>query len=201
MKKNTIFTLIALSLTVFSMISCEEETPLPKPRAYPKVVFPEKAYRPFQSTSCDFSFEQPVYANAEKDSTFFDAKAASDCWFNLAVPSLNATLHCSYYSITSKNRFDELIQDAAEMANKHNVRANYIEEIPFGNKADKVYGVLYDIDGPAASPCQFYATDSTHHFLRGALYFKTQSRPDSLAPVIAFMKKDINHLLQTLKWK
>jgi gliding motility-associated lipoprotein GldD len=117
------------------------------------------------------------------------------------VPELNATLHCSYYPITSKNRFDELIQDAAEMANKHNVRANYIEEIPFGNKADKVYGVLYDIDGPAASPCQFYATDSTHHFLRGALYFKTQSRPDSLAPVIAFMKKDINHLLQTLKWK
>jgi len=67
--------------------------------------------------------------------------------------------------------------------------------------AQRVYGIVYNVEGPAASPYQFFVTDSTHHFLRGALYFNTQARPDSLAPVAAFMKADVNRLIETLKWK
>jgi gliding motility-associated lipoprotein GldD len=53
----------------------------------------------------------------------------------------------------------------------------------------------------AASPYQFYLTDSTRHFLRGSLYFDAIPNNDSLAPVIEYVKTDIQHLFETITWK
>lgn len=201
-KYNMRFTALLSIVTLVCFLSaCESDAPVPKPHAFPRVIYPEGTYRTFEEGYCHFSFEQPTYATVEHDSTFFDQKAGSDCWFNLNVPALNATIYCSYYPVTSKGRFDELVQDAFSLASKHNVKANYIEEIQISRPRDKVYGMVYSIDGPVASPYQFYVTDSTQHFLRGSLYFRTQSRADSLAPVVAFMKKDVNRLLETIKWE
>ena len=71
----------------------------------------------------------------------------------------------------------------------------------YEDKEKSVYGVLYEIKGNAASSVQFYATDSTKHFLRGALYFNTVPNKDSLAPAIQFVEEDIIHLIETLSWK
>lgn len=181
--------------------ACEESVPVPKPRAYPRVLYPSKVYRPFDSNFCAFTFDQPVYAEIERDTTFFEKRPPNDCWFNISVPSLNAKIYCSYYPVPNRKRFDELVQDAFEMTQKHNLKATYIEELEVQRPAQRVYGIVYNVEGPAASPYQFFVTDSTHHFLRGALYFNTQARPDSLAPVAAFMKADVNRLIETLKWK
>lgn len=181
--------------------ACEDFVPVPKPRAYPRVAYPEKAYRPFGQHYCRFTFDMPVYAQIERDTTFFDQKPESDCWFNIDVPALNAKIYCSYYPVTSRGRLDELVQDAFTLAQKHNIKANYIEEIPVHRKADRVHGIVFSIDGATASSYQFFVTDSTRHFLRGALYFNTQARPDSLAPVLAFMKQDVNRLVETLQWQ
>ena len=61
--------------------------------------------------------------------------------------------------------------------------------------------MLYDIGGDAASPSQFFVTDSSTNFLRGALYFNAEPNADSIAPSIAFVKEDIEHMLKSLKWK
>ena len=58
-----------------------------------------------------------------------------------------------------------------------------------------------ELEGEVPSQFQFHITDSTDHFLRGALYFKTATKNDSLAPAIEFLKSDIIHLLNTLEWK
>jgi gliding motility-associated lipoprotein GldD len=193
---------ILLSLILGCALSaCEETLVSPKPRAYPKVVYPAKAYQPFEQGYCDFTFEQPVYAKVERDTTFFDEKPANDCWFNLVVPELNAKIYCSYYPINNRKDFDKLVEDAFVLTNKHNIKASYIEEVPVHRPSDRVYGVVFNVDGAAASSYQFFLTDSTQHFLRGSLYFNTQARPDSLAPVVDFMRRDLNHLVQTLKWK
>lgn len=196
--------LIRLSL-LFSLSSlffaCDEHIAVPKPRAYPRVNYPAKAYRPFDASYCQFTFDQPTYSEIERDTTFFEQKPPSDCWFNISVPSLNAKIYCSYNAVANRKDFDRLVQDAFALTQKHNVKATYIEEIEVSRPAQRVYGIVYDVDGPAASPYQFFLTDSTHHFLRGALYFNTQARPDSLAPVAAFMKADVNRLIETLKWK
>jgi gliding motility-associated lipoprotein GldD len=65
----------------------------------------------------------------------------------------------------------------------------------------KVYGLIYDIEGNTASSLQFYVTDSTKHFIRGALYFNVRPNIDSVKIVLEFLKKDVLHLIQTLQWK
>jgi hypothetical protein len=40
-----------------------------------------------------------------------------------------------------------------------------------------------------------------HHFLRGALYFNTAPNIDSMGPVVDFVKKDMDHLIETFQWK
>ena len=188
------------TLCCIFLTACEDHIAIPKPRAYPRVEYPASGYKPFDAAYCNFTFEMPVYAVTEQDTSFFDKKPTEACWFNLTVPALNAKIYCSYYSIANHAAFDTLVQDAFIMTQKHNVKANYIEEIPVHRPLDKVHGIVFNVEGPAASSYQFFLTDSTRHFLRGALYFNTQAKPDSLAPVIAFMKKDLNHLIQTLQW-
>jgi len=48
---------------------------------------------------------------------------------------------------------------------------------------------------------QFYLTDSTKNYLRAALYFNTQPRLDSIQPVLNFIKKDIDVMIGSFKWK
>lgn len=182
------------------MTSCEDPIFTPKPRGFPKIDFPAKAYQSFTEGYCGFTFDYPTYALIQQDTLFFDQKPVHPCWFDLLIPSLDAKIHCSYYPISAENSFDDLLTDAFEMANKHNLKANYIDEMRI-QKENGVSGLVFNIDGPAASPFQFYLTDSTSHFLRGALYFNTQARPDSLAPVVDFVKKDILNMINTFEWK
>jgi gliding motility-associated lipoprotein GldD len=130
---------------------------------------------------------------------FFDEKVKDECWFDIYVAQFDARIHCSYYPIDSKNTLEKLHSDAFTLAGKHNIKADYIDEIKI-QKPNHVSGFLFDIEGAAASPFQFYLTDSTKHFMRGSLYFNTESRPDSLQPVFDFMKKDIMHLINTFEW-
>ena len=90
--------------------------------------------------------------------------------------------------------------DAYKLTYQHNVKAYAIEEkileLPNGN-----YASVTDLEGEVPSQFQFHVSDSTDHFLRGALYFKTATKNDSLQPVIDYIKTDIIHMLQSLEWK
>jgi gliding motility-associated lipoprotein GldD len=182
-------------------VSCGGDTVFsPKPRAYPRVEYPEKAYRSFDEDYCNFTFEYPVYAEIQQDSNFFDEKPSHPCWFDIYIPGFDSRLHCSYYPISKGQDLEKFKSDAFELADWHNKKANYIEERRI-EKPNNVSGFAFFIEGPAASPFQFYLTDSTHHFLRGALYFNTQVRPDSLAPIYDFVKEDIFRMIDTFSWE
>ena len=181
-------------------MGCEETVNSPKPRGYPRVTLPAKAYQKFDAQYCQFTFEYPKYASIEQDKQFFDEKSPSECWFNIKVPSLNAVIYCSYYNVGGKNTIEKLRGDAFQLAGKHNVKADFIDELPI-NKPNHVNGFVFNIEGSAASPFQFYLTDSTKHFLRGALYFNAPSKPDSLKPLIDFMKTDVMQLINTFEWR
>ncbi len=181
--------------------ACNDDAlPTPKPRGYPRVEFPARTYQAFDTSFCAFTFEYPTYALVEQDTAFFDERPAHPCWFNLYMPQLNGRIHFSYYPIGPEKTLETLREDAFEMADWHNKRANYIDEIRI-SRPNGVGGLAFEITGPAASSFQFFLTDSTRHFLRGALYFNTQARPDSLAPVVDFVKEDLLHLIETFEWK
>ena len=198
MKKLILKNVLPIAI-LLAFMGCEETVNSPKPRGYPRVTLPAKAYQKFDEKYCQFSFEYPVYAKIEQDTLFFDEKAPSACWFNIKVPSLNAEIHCSYFNIDKKNTLEKLRGDAFQLVGKHNIKADYIDELPI-NKPNKVSGFVFNIEGPAASPFQFYLTDSSRHFMRGALYFDAKSRPDSLKPIIEFMKTDMMQMVNTFEW-
>ena len=195
------YRLFGLALTLALLLSACGEEPVftPKPRAFPRVVYPEKAYQQFDKDYCNFTFEYPVYAEVQKDTTFFDERPPHPCWFDLYFPDFNGRLHCSYVEMPGPEKLEELKTDAFELADWHNKRANYIDEMII-DKGDGVSGFAFLIEGPAASPFQFYLTDSTAHFLRGSLYFNTEARPDSLAPVYKFIEEDLVHMIETFEW-
>lgn len=168
---------------------------IPKPRGYYRIDFPEKKYQRFES-GFPYSFEYPVYARIVPDSS----KMAEPYWINIVFPDFKAQLHLSYKPV--KNNLATYLNDAHTLVNKHIQKANAISQQEFANPAQKVYGLVYEISGSdAASVYQFYATDSTRNFVRGALYFDLVPNNDSLRPVIDFLKKDIEHLINTFEWK
>ncbi|HET8829091.1 MAG TPA: gliding motility lipoprotein GldD, partial [Pelobium sp.] len=144
-----------------------------------------------------YSFYYPKYAKMYLDSL----NGNRPNWYNLAFPQFNARLHISYYPITSKKKFNELVEDSRKLAFKHTVKATGIDEGLIIEPENDVYGVFYTIDGNTASSTQFFLTDSTKNYLRAALYFNEKPKPDSIQPVINFIKEDIERMIKTFKWK
>lgn len=171
----------------------------PKPRGYPKVIYPPKAYQSFKAEYCGFSFEYPVYAEIQQDTSFFEEKPVNPCWFDIYYPAYSCRVHCSYYEIGAAKNFEELKSDAFELVDWHTKKANYIDELPI-DRQNGTTGFAFEIEGPAASPFQFYLTDSLQHFLRAAVYFNTQAKPDSLAPIYQFVRKDVMQMIETFEW-
>lgn len=196
--KKTIPFLIGILLVApvlfFSACGDEEDTIAPKPRAYFRIDLPEKKYVLYDST-CPFTFEIPAYSYIEVDKN----QRAEPCWLNLQFPKLQGTVHFSYKPVN--NNINGYLEDTYTLASKHQIKASGIEEQVVSKKADNVYGIVYQIKGNAASSIQFFLTDSVHHFLRGALYFNVAPNTDSIAPVVEFVDKDIQHLISTFKWK
>lgn len=198
LKNNKSHQILILSsiiiLTIFfGGTSCKKKS-VPKPRGYFRIDLPEKEYQLFDST-CPYTFEYPVYSKIVPDSGY----NTEPCWINILYPAYNANIHVSYKKID--NNLNDMIEDAHKLVYKHTIKADAINEEMFRNYGEKVYGILYDIHGDAASSLQFWLTDSTNNYLRGALYFMVEPEPDSLAPVIAFIKEDITHMIETMNWK
>lgn len=192
--KNTYlntFLFIVLSILLFA---CSDDY-LPKPKGYFRIDLPEKAYRNYEA-KCPLTFDAPEYSSVE----LFENKMSSDsCWFNIYFKRFNARLHCTYMPV--KGDFDALVRDAYGFAISHEVKASALKRTAIQDTERKVYGMIYDIEGDAASQLQFFVTDSTNHFFRGSLYFYNPPNPDSIAPVLQFLKADIVRLVNTMKWR
>ena len=166
---------------------------MPKPSGYMRIEFPPKEYQRFDTTY-PYSFEYPVYASIIPDT---DGNT-EPYWININFQDFNGTIHISYKAVTGN--LDRFTEDSRTMAYKHSIKADAIKETVYADSASRVYGLLYEIKGNAASSLQFYATDSSSNFIRGSLYFNVTPNKDSLAPVIAFFKDDIIHLIETVRW-
>ena len=185
--------LMGIFLLLF--LSACQDNYQPKPRGYFRITTPPKDYIKFQAKDFPYSFDYSTSAKISKP-----AMQQEKYWINIDYPVFNAKVHLSYRSIN--HNLDTLLNDVHNMMNKHIPKANAINENMYLNPIQHVYGLTYDIQGSqAASPFQFYVTDSTQHFFRGALYFNFTPNNDSLQPVIDYLKKDIQVLIESLEWK
>lgn len=188
------FALIALIIGILS--SCNNEY-TPKPRGYFRIALPEKRYILLDSIY-PYTFEYPSYAHITNDPLSPEEKD----WINIEMPAFHGRIHISYKPLTDKKSLVQFTEDTRTLALKHMSKASGIRNIAIADPNRKMYGLVYEINGMgAASPYQFYLTDSTTHWLRGSLYFDAIPNNDSLAPVIDFVKTDIQHLFETIRWK
>ena len=182
------------------LFSCNTNYTADKKRGYFRIDLPKKEYRIFDTLDYPYSFEYPVYAHVTGDSTFFDGKPENPWWINIDFPQFNGRIFVSYKEI-GKNKFDSLVNDAFKLSYKqHTYKASAIEDSAIVTP-NNVHGMYFTLAGNTATANQFFLTDSTRHFLRGALYFAATPNEDSIGIVNDFLKKDLLHLINTLKWK
>jgi gliding motility-associated lipoprotein GldD len=209
MKKLTVLFLIAVT-------ACNSPF-TPKPRSYFRIDLPEKKYQLFDEPGYPYSFEYPVYGKVSKDSSMFDESPDNPYWINIDFAQFAGRVYMSYKTIGGnsvykvktaggykdsivRNSFEGLRDEAFKMSFKHSLKASSIDDSLF-RTSNNVSGVYFSVGGNAATANQFFVTDTARHFLRGALYFDASPNSDSLAPVNAFLREDMKHIINTFRWK
>lgn len=198
MDKRSIAVGVFLGLTAF-LFSCNSAYTYKK-KGYFHIDFPEKKYQLFDEPGYPYTFEYPVYSTVIKDTTFFDARPENDWWINIDIPRFGGRIYISYKEV-QKNNFDSLVNDGFKMAYKQHTDISTGITDSVMKTPNGVEGIYFSLSGNTATANQFFLTDSTKHFLRGALYFNTAPNEDSLGIVNDFLKQDVLHLVNTLKWK
>jgi gliding motility-associated lipoprotein GldD len=185
------FPLASLVLVCFA---CETNW-LPKPPGYNRIDLPRHEYNRLEE-GYPYQFDFSTQSQVEADSFNLSEKE----WINLNYKKLGAKVHLTYKKIDQNTNFKALSNDAFNLTAKHQIKAYGIEEVvlltPNGYSA-----VVAELTGEVPTQFQFFVTDSTTHFLRGALYFNTALKNDSLAPVIEYIKIDLAHLINTVNFE
>lgn len=215
--ENNKFVHVILGSLLLLLMACNSNYTSRK-KGYFKIDLPEHQYQVFNKQDFPYSFEYPVYATVVQDSTYFDSTPENNYWINLDFPAFNARLFMSYkiigglapYKIKQAdgsykdslgvNQFDLMVNDAFNLTNKNDVIASSIKDSLIRNP-NGISGVFFKVGGNAATASQFFLSDTTKNFIRGALYFDATPNADSLRPVQEFLRKDLEHLISTFEFK
>jgi gliding motility-associated lipoprotein GldD len=188
--RKLLFTLI---FPIF-LTGCEN-TFLPKPKGYNRIDLPEHIYQELNGDYA-YTFDYSVHSKVEPDSFNLQEKN----WINLNYTDFDAKVHLTYKNIDGKTDFRSLSEDAFKLTAKHQIKAYGIEESIL-RTPNGYTGVVAELKGEVPTQFQFFVTDSTEHFLRGALYFQTAMKNDSLSPLIEYIKIDLANLMNSVEFK
>lgn len=202
---------------ILFLVGCNSDFTAKK-EGYFKIDFPPHRYQTFDEPQYPYRFEYPVYSKVVKDSAFFTEQTENPYWINVEFPDFNGKIFISYKEIggtslykvkraddtyrdsIGRNDFDKMVKDAYNLAYKNDIKAYSIEDSLIKTPAG-LSGIYFKLGGNVATANQFFLTDSVKHFVRGALYFDVTPNEDSLRPVNSFLKQDVLHLINTLRWK
>ena len=193
LQKNRIlnFKFLILNLLLFAWASCSNNY-TPRPYGYYRITTPDTAYVDFNSSfPYTFALSRNAVVQPRTD-------VSEPYWINIYYPALDATIYCSYKPV--QNNLRELTNDALEFVYRNASFATAIPEQDYAHPEASVYGVLFDLEGNTASSCQFFVTDSTHHFFRASVYCNCPPNADSLAPVYNYLRTDIIKMVETFEW-
>jgi gliding motility-associated lipoprotein GldD len=185
MKSFKIIVLLAVFIS-----SCASD-PTARPNGFLRIGMPQKNYIPLPVQGCQFS-------STLNSSAKIIYKDSANCWIDIVYPTILSTIQLTYKPV--EDNLQELFLDAQKLAYKHTVKATGMREQIFSYDSARVFGMYYEMSGASATTTQFYATDSSHHFLRGVLYHYSTPNPDSLAPVTSFMRGEMQEFISNLYW-
>lgn len=182
-------------------ISCTE-APVARPDAFMRIGLPSTdSYVPLNEEApfgLNINAEAKVIVKEVLTEEGTELAREGEYWLDIVYPSILSTVQFTYKPVD--NNLEALVRDAQQLAYKHTVKASGMREQFFEYKDKKVYGLYYELSGASATTTQFYATDSSQHFVRAVLYHYSSPNADSLAPVTNFMRGEILEMISTLNW-
>ena len=188
---------IIMLILCVTFISCKPKSlPEPKPMGYFRIDLPGHQYRTID-TALPFLYEQSVFAN-----TTIERQKDNTLWMTVSYPDLKASLRFTCFEVINADSLRKLMISEDKMVKFHYQKADDVQYSVIRDPESNLWGQTYDIYGKeVATPFQFWLTDSTHQFVRAALYFDETPNNDSLLPVIQYLKEDAMHLINTFEWK
>lgn len=189
-----------LMLFVFStlmLVSCHNGDYVPKPYAYLRIDLPEADYTLCDTAVLPFSFQINKVATIE-----MKKQTPRDVWVDLKYPQWNGVVFLSYKRLAGIDDLRGQTDTSSRLLENHYQFASGVEEQDYEDREHHVYGTTYLLHGNrVASTYQFWLTDSNTNFLRGALYLNHVPNNDSLAPILEYIRGDVNHLVETIRWR
>lgn len=195
MKNNNILICFALAAMLFA--GCGGGDYTPKPQAYIRIDMPEHSYTVCDTAVLPFTFEvgDAVELNHKKNT-------AGEVWLDLNYPQWDGVVYLTYRRLHSPADLRGQIDTSSRYLEQHYQFASGVEEQGYSDPDNRVFGTVNYLRGnKVASTCQFWLTDSTRNYLRGALFLNRIPNNDSLAPVLNYIQEDIEHLVETLRWR
>ncbi len=193
----------------------------PKPQAYMRIDLPEHEYFlldtmrtnpgdtvvwPDGDTSIvltGYTKTFPFIFEANKCIEWTEKDAPKgERWVDLMYPQWDGVVFLTYKQLHGKEDLRGQIDTSSRLLEKHYQFASGVDEHRYDSDDGSVHAIVWHLRGRnVASTYQFYATDSTQNFLRGAVYINRAPNNDSLAPVLEYIQHDVDHLIETLRWR
>lgn len=224
MKVNNI--LIGIILAVLLLASCGGGDYTPKPRAYLRIDVPEHSYwlvdtlpmsieghtlpgitLPFifeANDSVELTLKKPrQVCTFNADGSVKPERVGFDeVWLDIKYPQWDGVVFLTYKRLNGPADLRGQTDTSTRLLEDHYQFTSGIEEQRYSDPVARVYGTTFRLKGSrVASTYQFWVTDSTRNFLRGALYLNKVPNNDSLAPILEYIQDDIDHLIETLRWR
>lgn len=183
--------ILIVFICVFGILGCKESYVI-KPSGEVRLEYPQHQYKTL-NTDCPYSFEYSVFSREKENK--------KPCLLILNYPEMRANIHLTYFPVDGREDLSEKIKDSEKFVQQQTAKASFISPQEFLFEENDVYGTLFELGGDSALNLQFHATDSTRNILTGSVYFTTEPNYDSLRPAIKYLKEDVVHLIETLRWK
>lgn len=194
MKTRIILTVAALAMLA---VGCSTKDFTPKPKAYLRIDMPEKSYRMYDTVALPFMCEL-----AEDAVVKWKQNDARTKYIDIEYPQYSGVINLTYKHFRNLNDLNMLVDTASRMLALHHGQSTGEQETTLKDPEGRVYATIVKLGGKnTGSTYQFWLTDSTQHFLRGALFLNYTPNNDSLAPVIEYLQADVNQIVETLRWK
>ena len=194
MKTRSVFLWICLAVLA---TACSDSNETPKPQAYLRIDMPPHAYSVCDTTALPFTFELSNLAEVQ-----WKKNLPRDKWFTIAYPKYKGYVFMTYKTMNGVRDLRAQIDTSYKFVEGHFSFSSGIDENKFVDREHHLSGTTYHLKGQnVASTYQFWVTDSTRHFIRGALYIDCTPNNDSLAPVLNYIQDDIDHLIETIRWR
>lgn len=184
---------------VFLFCSCEN-VELPKPNAYLRLDFPSPRYKKIvfgaNNTTLELNTASTLITiiNNPNNLNLVILKSIS-------YPLIDAEINLEYFNLNKNNNLNDRLKNLNDFTSIHLKKSSNPPKIQeFTNQNKKVYASIINIKGDVTSPSQFFATDSLNNLLIGILNLKSMTKYDSILPALDYIKTDIYHLIESIKW-